>query len=317
VTGSELPGRNCARDGCQNTFTPKRSDARYCSDACRALASRNRNETKRSDNRPARLSAAAASRPPVPPTWEPPSASRGAWQVNEPCPHCGEQLHTTGRATVRVCIFTCKGRVVPQGVTAPYQRGGELVRQVRSQRERDLDAISLAYHKGVMLGQLAALANDKRLHPESMPIVEWFAEQVRAARSGERLTELADVLPESGIRLWDGGPAAIEPPGYDDEDQDEDDEDDEDSYGAPGYPDDYGGLPAAKPPPPDYSSELAVREWVFRPHGVGICGLVHLKPHGWEGLPPEECINRAKHLIAGGAVCDSCFHAINYKMGGR
>ena len=34
--------RTCAHDACHRTFHPKRSDAEYCSDTCRAIASRKR-----------------------------------------------------------------------------------------------------------------------------------------------------------------------------------------------------------------------------------------------------------------------------------
>jgi hypothetical protein len=310
VSASQAGPRTCGREGCGATFTPRRSDARYCSDSCRNAANRarSRSDPIRSDHQPVRLAAVTAIRAPAPLAWEPSSEQRGPWQLNEACPKCRGPLHTTGRGTIRVCL-ACRHRVTPPGVAAPYERGGQAVRQVKSQRERDLEALALAQRKGVMLSQLDALAADKRLDPGSLPAVEWFAAEIRAARSGDRLTELAELLPESGIRRrhwWQGEPAAIEAPDDDDEDQgDGPDYDGDDEY--PGIP----SSPVSKPPLPDFSAELAVREWRFQPHGFGLCGLIHMRPHGWDYVPPSECINRAEHLIAGGAVCGSCFDALN------
>jgi hypothetical protein len=66
--------RVCARDGCEQTFTPKTKRAAYCSDSCRALAFRLRSgrNTERavSERRPTRAKTAAL--PVVALTWEPP-----------------------------------------------------------------------------------------------------------------------------------------------------------------------------------------------------------------------------------------------------
>ncbi len=262
----------------------------------------------------------------MPLAWEPSSERRRLWQVNEACPECGGGgLHTRGRGTIRVCP-TCERRVIPPGVAAPYERGGQAVRQVKSQRERDLEAVALAQRKGIMLTQLGALAADKRLHPDGLPVVEWFADEVRAAKSDDRLTELAELLPESGIRRRQGEPAAIEAPDYNDEDQGDDPDNDDgnpdysENEGYPradtrNFPAQIGRVTVSKNPLPDYSAELAVREWRFQPHGAGLCGLIHMRPHGWN-MSPEECIRRAEHLIAGGTVCDSCFRALNQPMKG-
>ncbi len=115
------------------------------------------------------------------------------------------------------------------------------MRRVRSQRERDLDAIELAKRKGIMISQLGQLAADDRLHPESRPVVEWFAQQVRDAAAGTRLDELAALLPGAGIRRahwWQGSPAAIETEPYDGEDDGEDQGDDAEDDAD--YPDDQG-----------------------------------------------------------------------------
>ena len=94
--------------------------------------------------------------------------------------------------------MTRGARVVPAGVAAPYDRADQ-IRQVRSQREIDLAEIGLARRKGVMLGQLGELAANPRLDQASVPVVEWFREQVHTARSDGRLDELAALLP--GLQL--------------------------------------------------------------------------------------------------------------------
>jgi len=303
--------RTCGREGCGATFTARRSDARYCSDSCRNAANRarSRSDPIRSDRITTPVQVVAI-RTPVPPlAWEPASERRRPWKVNEPCPGCGGPLYTSGRGTIRVCL-ACRHRVTPPGVSAPYQRGGQAVRQVKSQRERDLEALELVQQKGVMLHQLDELAADDRLDPGSRPVVEWFAAEVRAAKAGDRLTELAGLLPDAGIRRrhwWQGEPAAIEAPD-DDVDQGDDPDDDGDDEDPGAWP-----APVSKAALPDFTAELAVRSWQFLPHGTGLCGLIHMRPHGWD-VQPSECINRAEHLIAGGAVCGSCFDALNRPM---
>jgi hypothetical protein len=181
------------------------------------------------------------------------------------------------------------------------------VRQVKSQRERDTEAIALAQRKGVMLAQLAGVAADDHLDPASVPIVEWFREEVKDARGGGRLDELAALLPESGIRRrrwWQGSPAAIE--------ADHDDDEDEEDGPADEYP-----APRGAPAGVDYAAELAVREWRWKPHGTGLCQLIHMKPHGWDHAAPQECVRAAEHGIPGGAVCGSCYQALNTPRGHR
>lgn len=59
----------CAYPGCGNTFEPKRSDARFCSDTCRAKASKDR---QRAGRLPVPATAAASARPTAP---RPPAAA--------------------------------------------------------------------------------------------------------------------------------------------------------------------------------------------------------------------------------------------------
>jgi hypothetical protein len=161
-----------------------------------------------------------------PAVWEPPSEPRGVRPAGEPCPHCGEPMvYPEPRGTIRVCL-SCGKRVTPPAVLAPYERGAGVTRAAKSQRERDLEALGLAGRKGLMLGQLRALADDDRLDPASVLKVEWFAEQVKAAASAARLDELAALFGEAGIRRrrwWQQPPAALTA-GYADDDDGQADE---------------------------------------------------------------------------------------------
>ena len=295
----------------------RRADARYCSDSCRALASsanRKRNETKRtvSDNRPAQVATVTAIRPPGPLTWEPPSEPRSAYRTAEPCPACGNPLMAEPRGIWRAC-GTCGGLVTPPGVTAPYASGSNAPqRQVKSQRERDLEALALAGRKGVMLAQLRALADDDRLHPESLPKVEWFAEQVRAAGTDARLDELAELLAVAGIRRrrwWQGQPAAIEAPVYDDEDQagglDYDDEDDEDDeYPARAVLATPASIAAqqhrTQPQPMTWADAIAVSGWRLSPT-IGGCQIVE---------ESRLCGAETTNSITGGWLCGRHYYAL-------
>jgi hypothetical protein len=268
--------RVCARPGCGVRFTPKTARRVFCSDSCRAQFS------KRSVSKnPARAAAAKAPVTATAAAWEPPSGAPPPCHLAEACPACGGDLFTTGRGTLRVCMGTCHRRVTPSGVRAPYERGASAGRQVKSQRERDLEALSLARSKGVMLAQLAQLAADDRLHPESRPVVEWFAEQVRSAGTAARLDELAALLPEASIRRrhwWQGAPDAIEAGTYDDEDDQGDDEYED-------YDDEQDDEPAELAAPPAIAAQqqreratwadaLAARGWRLADRdGSGTCQI--------------------------------------------
>ena len=206
--------------------------------------------------------------------WDPPSQPRKPYGPAGACPDCGAPLTASPRGTTRACLPCCQ-RVTPAGVLAPYERGETAARQVVSQAERDLEAISLAQRKGVMLAQLRQLAADDRLHPESVPVVEWFTSEVQAAKSQHRLDELAGLLPQAGIRRrrwWQGEPAAIGAPVYDDDDQDggyedaEDwDEDEDDPHAA-------GPAPAA-PRDPAQAAALGACGWHLSPT-IGGCQVI-------------------------------------------
>ena len=178
--------------------------------------------------------------------WNPPAEQRQPSPVAGPCPHCGEaRVYAEPRGTVRVCLG-CGKRVTPPGVLAPYERGAGVTRAARSQRERDLEALDLAGRKGIMLGQLRALADGDRLDPASALKVEWFAEQVKAAANGGRLDELAALFSEARIRprrWWHGKPAPLAAVA----DLGEDDADDDAGYDDDGQDDEPAAIVLATP----------------------------------------------------------------------
>lgn len=227
-----------ACEHCGNPFTPRRSTARFCSDTCRTAHGRGQRFSEPNANGSLnRLPTVTAIRPAGPLGWEPPSEPRRPYRTAEPCPDCGELLLADPRGIWRAC-GACRRAVVPAAVSAPYERGTSTPqRQVISQRERDLEAIGLARRKGVMLAQLAALAADDRLHPESVPVIEWLAGQVRAAGTSTRLDDLAALAadPAAGIRRrrwWHSEPAAFST-GYGTDDEDGEDQDGDPGPAAP------------------------------------------------------------------------------------
>jgi len=239
-------------------------------------------------------------------TWDPPSEPRTARQSGDPCPGCGGGTLASPRGTVRACP-ACSTRVAPPGVLAPYQRDGAMAaRQVRSQRERDLDAIGLARRKGVMLAQLDALAADDRLDPASMPVVEWFRAQVKDAAGDGRLDELAALLPEAGIRRrrwWHRQPAAITAGYADEDDEDDSGEDEGQDYEDQDYEDQDGsGMPAIRAAPAraaDYAGAMSALGWQMTRQPGGGCQID--TGRGTCGSPWAEHIATASW--AGGFAC--------------
>lgn len=292
----ERPGeRTCARDGCGRVFVPKTSRRIYCSGSCRALAAKRSGPQSGKGRQPQSAQPALSARVPAL-IWEPPSEPRESYKTNEPCSGCGAPLLAEPRGIWRACP-TCKGLVIPPGVVAPYAAGTARQRQVKSQRERDLEALGLAERKGIMLAQLRAIAEDDRLDPASMPVVEWFREQVRDAASGGRLDELAALLPEAGIRRrrwWQGKPAAITA-GYDDGepgDYDDDDQADEPTALC-GVPASDGGHPRRM----TWAEAVTASGWRLVPVRGG-CQLIA------DGRP---CTGPADRDIGTAWVCGACY----------
>lgn len=204
--------------------------------------------------------------------------------------------------------------MVPPGVLAPYERAQGQARRVRSQAERDLDAIALARRKGIMLAQLDALAGDDRLDAGSGPVIEWFAAGVRAATSPGRLDELAALLPQAGIRRrrwWQGQPA-IETADYGDDEDDQDEDDDGDQDEDDGDDDECSPVTgAAMALAGGYAPELAARNYQLSPSALpGCCQIVAMTPHGRADAPPEACPAPAGHLFGPVPVCDRHYQAL-------
>lgn len=172
-----------------------------------------------------------------PGAWNPPSVPYGVTPAAAACPGCEsdrpDKVMASPLGTTLVCM-ECVWPVTPASVISPYEgadNGAALdIRHVKSQRETDLEAIEMAQAKGAILGHLDQLASDARLHPDSRPVVEWFAEQVKAATGRGRLDELIALLPTSIKKRhwWQSGPPALDPAASD-EDQDQDYDDDEPS----------------------------------------------------------------------------------------
>jgi len=217
------------------------------------------------------------------------------------------------RGTWRACQ-TCQVHTTPAAVQAPYaRREAAAQRQVKSQAERDLEAIALEDRKGPMLDQLDALENGGKLDTASLRKIRRFREWVDCAQSDARLDELVELFRQAGIRprrWWHGKPAPeleSAESAYDDDGQATDD------YGAKSE-----HAPAAKRTAAvDYAAELAARNWIMRPHGAGTCHIIEQTPHGWTNTEPQQCAPRAGFVIPGGAVCNSHYRALTTALDQR
>jgi hypothetical protein len=230
------------------------------------------------------------------------------WVTDEPCPGCGEPLAAGPRGTWRACL-ACHIAATPAAVLAPYARGdGAPQRQVATQRERDLAALALVRCKGIMLAELAELADDDRLTEESRPVVEWFRERVKAASSGHRLDELAALLPDAGIRRrrwWHGQPAAITAPAWDSDDGEDLGHDGEDlDDGEADYPLAIEGAAV-----PDNAAALARSGYRADPAAVdeGRCCI-----EASTGLSPGPCPGAAAQTFGPYQVCERHYQALTF-----
>lgn len=235
--------------------------------------------------------------------WEPAGGPRAARQVAERCPDCDGPLLASPRGTIRVCPG-CRRKVTPAGVLTPYERGGAVVRQVKSQREADLEALDLAGRKGVMLGQLRDLAEGDRLDDASRLKAEWFAEQVKTAPNAARLDELAALFTEARIRprrWWHPRPAALATADYDDEDEypdgydnAEDGQDDEPAAVVPATPASIAAHQhRAQPRRMTWADAITASGWRLSPT-VGGCQIID--EHGLCGAD-------TMHHIGDGWLC--------------
>lgn len=150
--------------------------------------------------------------------WDPPSPPRQPRETAEECPRCSGPLIASPRRTVRVC-GTCRGRVTPPGVAAPYARGTGVTRAAKSRRERDDDAKATVLLAGEFLRRIRALLDDPQIHPASADLLGWYEEEIsdaRKARDSGRLAELAaefdtdkDAHAFRRRHWWQGDPAAV------------------------------------------------------------------------------------------------------------
>lgn len=170
----------------------------------------------------------------------------------------------------------CRKKLTPPGALAAYEQHGDAVRSVRSQRERDLEALKLAGRRGTMLGELRRLAGDERLDDSAAMKVEWFTDEVRAARSGARLDELVELFAAEQIRPrgWFQRPVSITAGHADADgelDYDEDDEDDGPATVA-------GTTPVSitsRARQPTWADAIAARGWrLALPSGSPSCPVI-------------------------------------------
>ena len=290
MSASQIAERTCARAECGQTFTPKRSDARFCSGACRAADNRMRSRT---NNRPARVAAVAAIRPPGPLTWEPPSEPRYPSMTTEPCPDCGQPLK--GTRTLRSC--SAHLRVTPRGVRAPYEREASTGRQVKSQRERDQEARALEARRQRLADELDGLAVDKRLTSEARGALKWYRAEVDQAKTMSRLDDLVEQF--RGERLtrtgWLARPAVAEIEPADDDD---------------GQADEPAPAPLAITAP---AQVVSGRAWTLPGPAGAMTWAGALARAGWRMVPSATgcqvsegaaaCGAQANRRISGGLVC--------------
>jgi hypothetical protein len=172
----------------------------------------------------------------------------------------------------------CGEPVTPAAVLAPYERGTEVTRGAKSQRERDDDAKRTVLLAGEFLRRVAALLDDPKMHPASADLLDWYREEItdaRKERDAGRLAELGDEFKadrENGAfrraHWWQGSPAALD--GGDAEPEDDEEEYDDD--GQDDGPQAALAVPAAiaaKPTRATWADALAARRWRIAVAGNG------------------------------------------------
>jgi hypothetical protein len=202
------------------------------------------------------------------------------------------------RGTLRLCL-NCHHRVTPAGVQRPYEGGDGQIRRVRTQTERDDEALALAERTGILLAAISATLADDRLHVTTRARLEWFASEIRdAGKAGhaDRVAVLTERLASERIRRqhwWNGegkDPIAAVHAG-DAEDILDAELDENDSP-----------IAIAAAPAVDFPAELAARGWMLHHPGDGRCHIV--REDG------SDCPGRAEHVIPGGAICDRQYQAL-------
>jgi hypothetical protein len=306
-----------ACEHCGEDFQPRRSDARFCSDTHRTAHGRaNRTEpNRRPDNCSGTAISVRAAPAPVL-TWDPPSQRRGPYQTTDPCPDCDGPLTASPRGTTRACL-PCRHRATPPGVTAPYDRHEAATgRTVKSDDDRDDEALALAERASVLLVQIGQVLDDG-LHPATTGRLEWYADEIKAAaRAGRdtRVEKLAERLGGERIRRlhWRNSdapnPAAITA-------DDNDDQADEDAevYDAELVGDEAPrSLPA---PGAGHAAELAARGYTINLAApAGMCQIIMACRHGW-AAQPEPCPAGAQRVFGGARVCVVHHQALSMPLG--
>ena len=296
MSASQIAERTCARDGCDQTFTPKTARRVYCSDSCRALVSkRSVSKSGAASSARTRVAAVAAIEPAL--TWEPPSEPRMTYQTAEPCPACGTLLTAEPRGTWRGCL-TCKRAVAPPGVSAPYASGANAPqRQVKSQRERDQEARALESRRQRLADQLDGQGADKRLTSEARGALKWYRAEVDQAKTMSRLDDLVEQF--RGERLtrtgWLARPAVAEIEPADDDD---------------GQADEPAPAPLAITAP---AQVVSGRAWTLPGPAGAMTWAGALARAGWRMVPSATgcqvsegaaaCGAQANRRISGGLVC--------------
>jgi hypothetical protein len=204
--------------------------------------------------------------------------------------------------------------VIPAGVQAPYQRGQGDTRQIRSQAERDDEALALAERTGVLLAAISGTLADDQLHAATRARLEWFASEIRdAGKAGHaaRVGELADRLAGERVRRqhwWnaDGqNPAAL--PAGDDDDEIYDAEMCDD--------DDQPAAIEAAAPAPNYAAELAIRGYLTDPAPPPRQCSIGQVYAGSMLLPePNWCRLRAEYAWGPHPVCWGHHEALSIPM---
>lgn len=280
--------------------------AAYCSPACRVRAHR-----ARTAPRPRAIPAASTAAQriseagPVVLAWNPPSDERPRCEpTTEPCPDCGEPVVASRRRTTRGCAETCKRRVDPAGVLKPYENEDGRLRRVRSQAERDSEALVLAERTGLLLEAIRVALADDRLHVTTRVRLQWYDGEIREAGKagrGERVDELAERLAGERIRRqhwWSSDGPALAASSVDDvldADLDEDEG--------------LSRLAIAAGSTVDFTAEMDARSWRFYQPGDGRCQIC--REDG------SECPGRAEHVITGGAICGRHHDALSIPFGRR
>lgn len=268
-------------------------------------------------SRPAIATLASATAP----RWDPPSEPRGVRRCDVLCPLCGEgKVYASPRGTRQVCK-ACHRLVIPPGVLAPYERGGEVARAARSQRERDDDAKQTVIMAGEFLRRVTALLNDSKIHPASADLLGWYEEEITEARKDRDAARLAELAGEFAddrakgafrrMHFWQGHPAELTAAEVDDAHDDDDEyQDDERAAVVLATPASIAAQQQrAQPQRATWANAFAAHGWrLAPPRGDSVCQVTE---HGQRcaeqigGHPPV-----SDGLTRDGWACSGHYYAL-------